>query len=374
MGVNWRQGILNIKLSQHLSEIWIDRDLSWLDFNDWVLAQALDDRTPLLERAKFLAIFTSNLDEFFMKRMAVLRHANSEFGSGLLQRLRNKLVAQLCLQADCYRQNIIPGLAKHGIVLARWNELTLGQQEEASAYFESNLSPALTPLVIDPDHPFPFLSNLSSSLTFRLHEPGRSEFMYARVKVPGELKQWVFLTTDVASGHKLLVQLCEIVRGNLDKLYCGMAITATTVVRLTRDAEVEIDDDPRAGVRELVEEQVRQRRYEPVVRLEFGPGADTAVKEMLRERFELSRGKSLTCQERLTTRICLSLRPCRSLNCATRPGPLLRIRSFRMKGQQFSAPSRQATFLFIIPTIASTPVSNTSLAQPLMIRPRFQSR
>lgn len=282
-------GVLNIKLSQHLSEIWIDRDLSWLDFNDRVLAQALDDRTPLLERAKFLAIFTSNLDEFFMKRMAVLRHTNSEFGSGLLQRLRDKLVEQLCKQADCYRQNIIPGLAKHGIVLARWNELTSGQKEEASAYFESNLSPALTPLVIDPDHPFPFLSNLSTSLTFRLHETDRSESIYGRVKVPSELKQWVSLTTDVASGHKLLVQLCEIIRGNLDKLYCGMAITATTVVRLTRDAEVEIDDDPRAGVREVVQEQVRQRRYEPVVRLEFGPSADSAVKEMLRERFELSR-------------------------------------------------------------------------------------
>jgi len=282
------QGVLNTQLSQSLSHVWIDRDLSWLDFNERVLAEALDERTPLLERAKFLAIFTSNLDEFFMKRVAVLRQGHTEVRGGLLQRVRDKIIAQLHQQAECYRQSIIPALAKHGITLLRWDQLTPGQQDEARDYFESNLSPALTPLVIDPDHPFPFLSNLSTSLTFRLHEPDRNESMYARVKVPGGLRQWIPLTTDVVPGQKLFVQLCEIIRGNLEKLYNGMRISATTVVRLTRDAEVELDDDSGAGLRELVQEQVRQRRYEPVVRLEFGPGADPAIREMLRERFELS--------------------------------------------------------------------------------------
>jgi polyphosphate kinase len=282
------QGVLNTKLSQSLSDVWIDRDLSWLDFNERVLAEALDERTPLLERAKFLAIFTSNLDEFFMKRVAVLRQRNTETEGGLLRQLREKIIWQLRQQAECYRQSIVPGLAKHGIRLLRWDELTPGQQDEARNYFESNLSPALTPLVIDPDHPFPFLSNLSTSLTFQLNEPGRNECVCARVKVPGGLKQWISLTTDIAQGQRVFVQLCEIVRGNLDKLYSGMMISATTVVRLTRDAEVELDDDQGTGVRELVEEQVRQRRYEPVVRLEFGPGADPGIRERLRERFELS--------------------------------------------------------------------------------------
>ncbi len=161
-------GFLNTKLPQTLSSVWIDRDLSWLDFNQRVLAEALDERTPLLERAKFLAIFTSNLDEFFMKRMAVLRPGNSDSHCALLQRLRDKIGLQLRQQAECYRQKIVPGLAGHGIVLRRWDELTTGQQAEASVHFESNVSPALTPLVIDPEHPFPFLSNLSTSLTFRL--------------------------------------------------------------------------------------------------------------------------------------------------------------------------------------------------------------
>src|SRR5271157_1559447 len=234
------QGVLNTKLSQTLSDVWIDRDLSWLDFNERVLAEALDERTHLLERAKFLAIFTSNLDEFFMKRVAVLRQGHTEVRGGLLQRVRDKIISQLRRQAECYRQDILPGLAEHGITLLRWDQLTPGQQDEARDYFESNLSPALTPLVIDPDHPFPFLSNLSTSLTFRLHEPDRNESMYARVKVPGGLRQWVALATDIAPGQKLFVQLCEITRGNLDKRESGMTIAATTGIRLTQDEEGQI--------------------------------------------------------------------------------------------------------------------------------------
>src|SRR5271165_3855111 len=121
-------GVLNIRLSKELSGVWIDRDLSWLDFNERVLAEALDERTPLLERAKFLAIFTSNLDEFYMKRMAIL-------GDEQLQLLRDKLIPALRRQADCFRQSIIPGLAKHGVMLRRWDELTPAQQQEAGEYF-----------------------------------------------------------------------------------------------------------------------------------------------------------------------------------------------------------------------------------------------
>jgi polyphosphate kinase len=286
-------GVLNAPLSRSLSDVWIDRDLGWLDFNERVLAEALDARTPLLERAKFLAIFTSNLDEFFMKRMAVLRRGESGKGRALVRELREKLIPMLRRQADCYRRTIVPELAEHGIFLRRWEELTPGQREEAEAYFEASLSPALTPLVIDPVHPFPFLSNLSTSLTFLLRDPGRSEPIYARIKVPGVLNQWVRLTSDLASGERLFVPLHEVIRGNAHRLYRGMTLTAATLVRLTRDAEVEggegdEDDEPAAGVAELVREQVRQRRYEPVVRLEFGPGADASIREMLRERFQLS--------------------------------------------------------------------------------------
>ena len=123
-------GVLNASLPQALSGVWIDRDLGWLDFNDRVLAEALDDRTPLLERAKFLAIFTSNLDEFFMKRVAALRYGKSAEGLAVVRQIRDRLIPMLRRQAECYRQTVVPGLAQHGIFLRRWDELTAGQREE----------------------------------------------------------------------------------------------------------------------------------------------------------------------------------------------------------------------------------------------------
>jgi polyphosphate kinase len=281
-------GALNATLPTGLQAVWIDRDLSWLDFNERVLAEALDERTPLLERAKFLAIFTSNLDEFFMKREAVLRGGAIEAQRVLHQQIRDKLQVSLTRQAECYRQTIIPGLAEHGVFLRTWDDLTPDQQEEARKYFKSELSPALTPLVIDPVHPFPFLSNLSTSLVFRLRDVARDESMFARVKVPGGIQQWVYLQTGVDPGQKLLVPLHEVICGNLHQLYNGMEISNVTLMRLTRDAGVEIDDDTAADYRTAVKEEIRQRRYEPVVRLEFGPDADPAIVEMLRARFDLS--------------------------------------------------------------------------------------
>src|SRR5215510_7982320 len=276
------EGVLNAQVSPSLSDVWIDRDLSWLDFNERVLAEAVDARTPLLERAKFLAIFTANLDEFFMKRIAVLRETLTPERLQLLEQLR-----VLHQQAACFRDRIVPGLAQHGVQLRRWDDLTAGQKLEASAYFDTHISPALTPLVIDPVHHFPFLSNPSTSPVFLLHDPDRPEPMYARVKVPAVLRQWLRLQADVAPGHTLLVPLYEVIRGNVHKLYGGMKLTATTLLRLTRDAEVEIDDDSDAILSEVVKEQIRQRRFEPVVRLEFAPGAEPAIREGLRTRFHL---------------------------------------------------------------------------------------
>src|SRR5271170_1959839 len=281
-------GVLNAPLSPGLPPVWIDRDLSWLDFNERVLAEALDERTPLLERAKFLAIFTSNLDEFVMKRVAILCQAQGAAQKARFQELREKLLPMLVQQAECYRKTIIPGLAASGVFLRRWDDLTPEQQHEASEYFEDNISAAMTPLVVDPEHPFPFLSNLSTSLIFKLHDPERGDSMYARLKVPTVLKQWVAVHAGLEAGQKLLVPLYEVIRGNVDKLYSGMKIKGMTIVRITRDADVELEDDDSVGIREQVLEQVRQRRYEPVVRLEFGPGADQEIKEMLRQRFELS--------------------------------------------------------------------------------------
>src|SRR5215469_350691 len=279
-------GVLNTTLSNELADVWMDRDLSWLDFNGRVLAEALDERTPLLERVKFLAIFSSNLDEFFMKRIAVLREKSSPERTELLKRIREKLLPALRQQADCFRNVIVPGLASQGITFAQWHELTTAQRYQASSYFDEQVSAALTPLVIDSVHTFPFLSNLSTSLVFSLRSSEPDEPSYARVKVPGVLRQWVALKS--ADGGQVMVHLREVIRGNLEKLYLGMDLGPVTMFRLTRDAEVELDeesdDEP---LTELVQEQIRKRRYEPAVRLEFATGADPAIKETLRERFKL---------------------------------------------------------------------------------------
>jgi len=281
-------GVLNREVSAPISEIWIDRDLGWLDFNDRVLAEAWDDRTPLLERAKFLAIFTSNLDEFFMKRVAVLRCGSTPKRLKLFAQVRKRLLQSLERQAECFRNRIVPEMAKHGVHLLNWDDLTSAQQDEAGRYFDLEISPALTPLVFDPAHPFPFLSHLSTSLAFLLYDPHKETSSYARVKVPAVLKQWVALETTAPAGQQVFVPLHEVIRGNAHKLYSGMKLTGTTLFRLTRDAEVEIDEDSDEALRDVVQEQVRQRRYEPVVRLEFAPGADPSIREMLRLKFNLS--------------------------------------------------------------------------------------
>lgn len=195
------EGFLNSELPQAVSDIWMDRDLRWLDFNDRVLAEALDERTPLLERAKFLAIFTSNLDEFFMKRVSVLRTQPTPELVELLAKSRERLLHSLQRQAVCYRDQIVPELAKHGIHLLKWNDLTPAQGDEAGRHFDAEISPALTPLVFDPAHAFPFRSNLSTSLVFLLHDPQTEVTSHARVKVPAVLKQWISLDAAVSVGQ-----------------------------------------------------------------------------------------------------------------------------------------------------------------------------
>jgi len=282
------RGVLNREVSHPLSEVWIDRDLSWLDFNDRVLAEALDERTPLLERAKFLAIFTSNLDEFYMKRVSTLRGKATMEAANLLSEIHGRLTNSLLLQADCYRNRIVPELASHGIRLLKWDELGPGQRAEAESYFDTEISAALTPLVFDLAHPFPFLSNLSMSLAFLLYDSQRQSTSYARVKVPSDLRQWVPVTAEVPQGEMAFVPLHEVIRGNAHKLYAGMRLAGASLFRLTRDAEVEIQEDPDESLREIVREQIRQRRYEPVIRIEFAPGADHSIREMLQERFKLA--------------------------------------------------------------------------------------
>jgi polyphosphate kinase len=266
----------------------LDRDIGWLEFNRRVLAEAMDERTPLLERVKFLAIFTSNLDEFFMKRIAVLREHLTVERQSTIHTIHECLVPLLREQSQYFLRHVVPELAQRGIHLKRWAELSGAQQAEASRHFEAQVSAALTPLVIHPTQPFPFFSNLSLSLAFELGDARTGETVGARVKVPAELPQWVTLTAGVSSGQQVFVPLCDVIRENAPKLYPGMELSAPTLFRLTRDAEVALEDIPDLDLRERVREQIRQRRYEPAVRLEFAAAADARLRKSLQDRFGLS--------------------------------------------------------------------------------------
>jgi hypothetical protein len=314
-------GVLNREVSHPLSEIWIDRDLGWLDFNDRVLAEALDQRTPLLERAKFLAIFTSNLDEFVMKRVSVLRHGTSPGRANLLAQIRERLLDSLRRQADCFRHQLVPELAAHGIHLRKWDDLTPAQQDAAGRYFDDEISPALTPLVFDPAHAFPFLSNLSISLAFLLHDPRKETSSYARVKIPAVLKQWIRVEMDVPRGEHVFVPLYDVIRGNIHKLYAGMKLTGTSLFRLTRDADVEIDDDSDEAIEEVV------ARNKSAAALRACGAARVCGQAPIRPFARCcARGSEARTSDvydlrtRWTTRLCSRSPHCRWRHCATLPG------------------------------------------------------
>jgi len=277
-----------------LREAWFDRDLSWLEFNRRVLSEALDDRTPLLERLKFLGIFTSNLDEFFMKRVGAMRTrayasgnpASVEEFHAHMVRLRKALLPMLLEQADCFVR-LRAALAGQGIRLATWQELSEAQRHEASEYFDSHVSPALTPLSLDPSHPFPFMSNLSTSWGFVLRDPATAELVHVRVKVPPTIQQWRALRADVPEGERCYVSLHDLVLHNGYKMFPGVVIEDATLFRVSRNADIAIEEDSDNSIKELIEEQVRQRRFQPVVRLEFGESPRAEIRDGLMDRFEL---------------------------------------------------------------------------------------
>ncbi|MBL8258455.1 MAG: polyphosphate kinase 1 [Candidatus Competibacteraceae bacterium] len=262
-----------------LAHAWRDRDLGWLDFNARVLHEALDERTPLLERLKFLAIFTSNLDEFYMKRVGLLSLKR-------LAEVREKVLDQLERQARCYR-DLTPRLAEHGIFLVEWEQLTDAQREEAGELFDHNVSPALTPLGMDPAHPFPFMSNLSINWGFILRNPETDEFVPVRVKIPTVLPSWVRLKADTDPEHYRFLRLVDLIRHSTDKLFPGMELINATLFRILRNAEVELDEDDDDSLREVVAEALQQRRFEPVVRLDLASDAHPALRQGLMDRFDL---------------------------------------------------------------------------------------
>lgn len=267
---------------------YINRELSWLEFNRRVLSEALEERTPLLERVKFLSIFSSNLDEFFMIRVSGLRR---QLASGALKappdglsparqlsEIRERLLPMLHKVTACWRDDIQPRLTEAGIRIVSYSELKKKQRKLLRNHFQEKIFPILTPLAVDPGHPFPHISNLSINLAVLIEQPGQ-EKRFARVKVPHMLPRLLRVPSeDRANRQENLglvdlsstefVWLEEVVAANLDLLFPKMQITEAYPFRITRNADVGIEEDEASDLLSATKEMVGQRHFGFAIRLE----------------------------------------------------------------------------------------------------------
>ncbi|MCA9285146.1 MAG: polyphosphate kinase 1 [Phycisphaerales bacterium] len=279
----------------------LNRELQWLAFNERVLHMAEDDRTPLLERVRFLCIFASNLDEFFMKRVGGLRRQHEEGIQGpyesmtpgqQLAAIRERVAPLLQRQAAIYADRVRPALRAAGIELASWRELTPDEQSEAERWYRRNVFPILTPLAVDSGHRFPFISNLSESLGVLVRRPGESEQLFARVKVPELPNRWIELGAEAGAvatgGPRRFVHLQEVLEHNLDDLFPGMEIVKVLPFRVTRNADVERDNEDAEDLMEEIQQQLRERRFARVVRLETGLQPNERILRFLKEELALA--------------------------------------------------------------------------------------
>ena len=267
--------------------MYLNRELSWLEFNARVLNEAFDERTPLLERLKFLSIFSTNLDEFFMVRVAGLRRqvAAGVLMAGpdgispqeVLDRIHLRVAELSARQRECLHQLILPRLAEHGIRLVGMTDLTSSEWATVDQFFESQVFPVLTPLAVDPGHPFPYISNLSLSLAVRLRDPEQGDEQFARVKVPKSLPRWVSFGRPYQ-----FVPLEEVIGANLSALFPGMEILGWHAFRVSRYSDLDLGSiEENEDLLATIEEQVFRRRFGEVVRLEVQSGMPPELRELL---------------------------------------------------------------------------------------------
>ena len=274
------------------ASLFINRELSWLEFNARVLHEAFDARNPLLERLKFLSIFSTNLDEFYMVRVAGLRrqiaagmHSPTPDGMTSQQQLDaiHARVADLTGKARAQlHDELLPALAKHDVKLIEMESLSGDEWKTVDDFFEAQVFPVLTPLAVDPSHPFPYISNLSLSLAVQLRDPDTGAEEFARVKVPRSLPRWV------STGVKHhFVPLERVISANLTALFPGMEVVKSSVFRVTRYSDLELthSEEPE-DLMALIEEQVFRRRFAEVVRIEIEPGATEELRTLLLEELK----------------------------------------------------------------------------------------
>lgn len=263
----------------------LDRELSWLRFNQRVLELAENADLPLLERARFLAIFASNLDEFFMVRVAGLKRRIAagvavRAASGLMPRevldqiwkVTGDLAAR---QAAVFHDQLVPALAQEGITIVRWEDLDREEQKQCKRLFKDRVFPVLTPLAVDPAHPFPYISGLSLNLAVLVRNPKTDKEHFARVKVPPIFSRFVPL------GNQRFVPLEDVIGEHLKRLFPGMDVLSVNTFRVTRNEDLEVEEDDAENLLKALEKELLRRRFGPPVRLEVQENIDEHVLELL---------------------------------------------------------------------------------------------
>jgi len=262
-------------ISTNPRERLIDRELSWLAFNERVLELAEDASIPLLERCRFLAIFSSNLDDFFMIRVASVKR---KLGGGvtkkntagftpaeLMAEISKKTQELIARQTKCFQTDILPKLAQNGIEITDWESLTEDEKSYINKIFTNKIFPVLTPLAVDPSHPFPYISGLSLNLAVLVKQPETNEELFARVKVPASLPR--FIETAEFAGTKF-IPLEKVIIANLHQLFPGMEIEDYYTFRITRNADLELEEEESENLLESMEQELLRRKFGPPVRLE----------------------------------------------------------------------------------------------------------
>ncbi len=270
--------------------LYINRELSWLDFNDRVLQLAEDERVPLLERVKFCAIYTTNLDEYYMVRVAGLRDQidagvekttqDGRVPSETIALIRERVLAQGRRLTDCFEGKLRPALGAEDIRVVGVSELDDERRADLARHFQKAIFPALTPLAVAPGRPFPYISNLSLSLAVLVRDPISEQTVFARVKVPTEILPRFVTLRQPAGEPALLVPLEDVIANHLDALFPGMEIADCDVFRVTRDADLEVSDDA-ADLLQAVEDELRRRRFGEIVRVEIGANCSEQLRDAL---------------------------------------------------------------------------------------------
>jgi len=290
-GIHFSGSLLAVPTSQKL----IDRELSWLAFNQRVLELAEDESIPLLERVKFLTIFASNLDEFYMVRVASVlgkielgQNAANSAGftpKDLLEQLSKTSGELLQRHANLFRNNLLPKLNKHGIEIISWDELNESERSYVTKLFADRIFPVLTPLAVDPSHPFPYISGLSLNLAVIVKNPDSGAEFFARIKVPPILSRYIPTSP---SGSLRFIPIEELIVIHLQELFPGMLIQDHYTFRVTRNQDIELDEEDTEDLLNTLEQELSRRRFGPPVRLEVEEGVDEKLLKRLCEELDIN--------------------------------------------------------------------------------------